>query len=156
MLLGMTGSMTIGTVFGIWLPHQLAVSTILSIVISAGIAVLIGAGFGLNGHIEAQASSLMGSVMGAMLGVMLLPNEQIIMIIAMDALYLISLFFTTFILEKDASIKGKIHLKGKLLSILYAISLLIICIAGTLEITHINPEEEKEPAVSHHEHEHEH
>lgn len=92
MLLGMTSSLTLGLVTALLMPDKLALSTIVSIVLSAGAAYLIGKNYGLNGLIEAQASSLMGAMMGAMLGVMLSSNEGTMMVLAMDIIYLASLY----------------------------------------------------------------
>ncbi|MEM1505250.1 hypothetical protein RG959_17770 [Domibacillus sp. 8LH] len=92
MLLGTTSSLTLGLVTALLMPDKLALSTIVSIVLSAGTAYLIGKNYGLNGLIEAQASSLMGAMMGAMLGVMLSSNEETMMVLAMDMIYLASLY----------------------------------------------------------------
>ena len=92
MLLATTSSLTNGILIGTLLPNQLAFATILSILLSAVLAVFIGQKFGINGLIEAQSSSLMGAMMGAMLGVMLSPDEVTLMVIAMDSLLLVSVF----------------------------------------------------------------
>lgn len=102
MILGMTSSTVIGLVMGYGMPQMLAVSTILSIVISAGIAILLGAGFGISGVIEAQASSLMGAMMGAMLGAMLSAGEIALMVMAMDVMYLVSISSMMLLMAKGS------------------------------------------------------
>lgn len=113
MLLGMTGSVTIGIVVALWMPDQLAFATIASILISAIAATLIGFPFGMNGIIEALASSFMGAMMGAMLGVMLASSEIIFMVFAMDFLYLISFYFMLLMKTKESSSRRKIVFKSK-------------------------------------------
>ncbi|MED1440089.1 hypothetical protein P4U23_16305 [Aeribacillus composti] len=154
MLLGMTGGLAVGLVFGIWFPEMLAVSTILSILASAGTTWLIGTKFGVNCQIEAQASSLMGAVMGAMLGVMLGADEVTLMLIAFDIIYLLSFFSITKILEKDAQAANQPSLKNGLLSFFYIAFLLSICLIGTIDIVQTNSfiHMEKQETIHHHGH----
>lgn len=103
MVLGMTSSVTIGVVIGVILPEMLALSTVLSIVLGAIIAIFIGKGFGLGGVLEAQSASFMGSMMGVMLGVMLSPTEISMMVVAMDFIYLVSIYSMIVLLNKDSN-----------------------------------------------------
>ncbi len=152
MMLGMTGGTTIGLVIASWIPDRLAVSTILAIVFSMGTAFLVGAGFGLSGLIEAQASSLMGAMMGAMLGVMLSADEMILMVMAMDAIYLVSIYAMILMLSKDSMARKQSVLKSKPASF-YVTFLLSICLIGTVGI--LQKENIKvEVDTMHHNHEH--
>ncbi|MFD2215488.1 hypothetical protein [Metabacillus endolithicus] len=133
MILGMTSSIVIGLLIGVWLPEMLALSTILSILFSAIIAYLIGSRFGLNGVLEAQGSSLMGAMMGAMLGVMLSANEISLMIIAVDFIYLVSMFFVMIMLTKDSVEKKQLSFKS-MPATFYLIFIICLSIIGGMGI----------------------
>ncbi|MFJ8256561.1 hypothetical protein ACIQ4Z_04685 [Peribacillus asahii] len=135
MILGMTGSLTVGLVIGTWMPDRLAVTTILSIVLSSILGSFIGRRFGINGFIEAQSSSLMGAMMGAMLGVMLKPNEVNIMIITMDLIFLISVFSILLGLANRQLKKKKPILKSKSASfyVFFLINVCLICFLPILQ-----------------------
>jgi hypothetical protein len=106
MVLGMTSSVTVGLVMGIWIPSLLAIATIFSIIISSCLSFFFVKRFGQNGIIEAQASSFMGAMMGAMLGVMLTtPLEIVIMLIASQLFFIISTTVMIVLLNKDTTKK---------------------------------------------------
>ncbi|WP_047154623.1 hypothetical protein [Aneurinibacillus tyrosinisolvens] len=90
MAMGMVSSLMVGLFSAIPLQGQLAVSTVLAILISMLIAYFIGRPFGSLAVVEALAASLMGSMMGAMLGEMLPANHTALFIISMDVIYLFS------------------------------------------------------------------
>lgn len=113
MVLGMTSSVTIGLIIALFIPEMLAVSTILSIVLSAVVAILIGMSFGLSGMLEAQSASLMGSMMGAMLGVMLSANEMTMMVVAIDFIYLGSIYSMLLLMNKDSNVTKRSVLTSK-------------------------------------------
>ena len=102
MALGMINGTTIGLFVALFLPHNLALSTIVSIIIGTLAAIIISYPFGINGLIDAISSSLMGAMMGAMLGDMLSQENMLLMIIAMDIIYLISMFSFIFLVNKEA------------------------------------------------------
>jgi len=154
MLLGMTGSVTIGLIAGVLFPDLLAFSTILSIVISAGIAFLIGIGFGMNGLIEAQSSSLMGAMMGAMLGVMLSANEIVFVIISIDMIYLLNFYWIHFLLEKHTTVPKQSNLKKNLLTLMHIGFLFSICLTGLMGMIQTDDEKMEEEIIPHHHHDH--
>lgn len=131
MLLGMTSSLTIGLVIALLMPDKLAISTIASIILSAGAAYLVGRNYGINGLVEAQASSLMGAMMGAMLGVMLSSDEGTIMVLAMDVIYLASLYGARVWQAKEN--QALLNQKLTPLFITMCVSFLLVAAAGFLE-----------------------
>lgn len=133
MLLGMTSSLTVGLVIALLMPDKLALSTIISIVLSAGAAYLIGKNYGINGLIEAQASSLMGAMMGAMLGVMLSSDEGTLMILAMDGIYLASLYGARVWQAKEN--QALLNQKLTPLFITICLSFCLVAAAGFLQST---------------------
>lgn len=153
MLLGMTSSVTIGLVIAVSIPHLLTLSTILSIALSGIIAFLIGKDLGINGMIEAQSSSFMGAMMGAMLGVMLPSNEVLIMVIATDVIYLISLLVILMLLTKEGEPKVQNRLISKK-TIYSAIFLLNIVFISTIGILQSIDKQEVEMNSTPHEHSH--
>lgn len=143
MMVGMTSSLTVGLIIAIWMPQMLAGATILSVLISAGNAFLIGKGFGMSGMLEAQSSSIMGAMMGAMLGVMLSENEITLMVIAMDLIYLVSIFSVMLLSATNAAGKQSL-LKSKPASF-YLAFLIVAGLIGTtaiLDLEHAEPETE--------------
>ena len=113
MMVGMTSSVAIGLMKTVLFSKMLAVSTILSFILNAVVPIFIGKGFGLRGILEAQATCLMGSMMGTMLGVMLSANEMTMMVVAMDLIYLGSLYSMMLLLNKDSNITIQSVLKRK-------------------------------------------
>lgn len=136
MVLGMTSSVAIGLMTAIYFSKMLAVSTILSIILSAVLAFAIGHGFGLRGILEAQAASLMGSMMGAMLGVMLSANEITMMVVAVDLIYLGSMYSMILLLNKDSSITKQSVLKSKspFFYLTMVVSVVVIVAVALLQI----------------------
>lgn len=103
MAVGMISSLAIGLIIAIPLQGQLAVSTILSVLISLLVAWFISQPFGSLPVIEAMAASLMGSMMGAMLGEMLPSNHTTLVIISMDVIYLFSVSSILTLIRKEAA-----------------------------------------------------
>lgn len=151
MVVGMTSSLTIGLIISVWLP-EMAKATVLSILISAVIAIFIGLPFKTNGLVEAQASSLMGSMMGAMLGIMLVPSEVTLMIISMDLIYLISIFAMMLLMHKKHSLKEALKNRPVPFYLTFLLSIAIICASGIHQEAKnsIHPIEENTPQVEHH------
>jgi hypothetical protein len=148
MVLGMTSSVTVGLVMGIWIPSLLAIATILSIIISSCLSFFFVKKIGQNGIIEAQASSFMGAMMGAMLGVMLTsPLEVVIMLIASHLFFIISTTFMIVLLNKDATQK-RVFSKRIEYFALIVLSLSVIGGMGVRELgglgntDHVNMEQE--------------
>ncbi|PKG24870.1 hypothetical protein [Niallia nealsonii] len=153
MLLGMTGSVTIGLAVALWIPDRLALATVASIVISAIVAILIGLPFGINGIIEAAASSFMGAMMGAMLGVMLASSEVVFMVFAIDFIYLISFYLMLLMKTKESLSKQQIVLKSKKAPFYLAFSFnlfLIGAIALVESIDFDTSQQEKETMTHNH------
>ncbi|MFV2047112.1 hypothetical protein ACEWK1_07010 [Metabacillus sp. YM-086] len=158
MALGMTNSVIVGLVIAAWIPKMLALSTILSILLSAIIALLIGVAFGINGIIEAQASSMMGAMMGAMLGVMLTPEEMVIMIAAIDLLYLVSFYLLTWALMKSFIDKSETVFPRRpaIYYMAFVLSVSIICTIGFLQATSDGSPTAEEEIITHDANEHQH
>ncbi|SNZ14747.1 hypothetical protein SAMN05421503_2563 [Terribacillus aidingensis] len=134
MVLGMTSSVTVGLVIGIWIPSLLAIATILSIIISSCLSFFFVKRFGQNGIIEAQASSFMGAMMGAMLGVMLTsPLEAVIMLIASNLSFIISTTFMIVLLNKGTTQK-RVFSKRIEYFALIVLSLVVISGMGVREL----------------------
>lgn len=100
MALGMVSSLTIGVLIASLLHGQLAISTILAVLVSAGVAYFIGRLFSFIAVIEALAASLMGSMMGAMLADMLPTSDISFLLIFMDVIYLTSVIATVEFIHK--------------------------------------------------------
>lgn len=151
MVVGMTSSLTIGLIVSIWLP-EMAKATVLSVLISAVIALLIGLPFNTNGLVEAQASSLMGSMMGAMLGIMLAPSEITFMIISMDFIYLLSIFAMMLLMHKKHTLKESLKSRPVPFYLSFVLSIVIICAASIHQemSKHDQPSGEETPQVEHH------
>lgn len=131
MILGMTGSLTIGLIFGAWFPQNLALSTILSVVSCVVYAFFVGKGFGVNGMVEAQASSLMGSVMGAMLGAMISNAGLDMVVMFFDLVYLTSFYSIEILMRKELRDKlEKLKLKRTLIYMAFVLNILIIGALG--------------------------
>ncbi|GKU81965.1 hypothetical protein [Niallia sp. NCCP-28] len=153
MLLGMTGSVTIGLAIGLWMPDRLAFATVFSIVISAIAAILIGHPFGINGIVEAAASSFMGAMMGAMLGVMLASSEIVFMMFTMNFLYLISFYLILLMKTNESLSKKQIVFKSKKAPFYLAFSfnLFLIGAIGLVESIDFDaPQPEKEMMTPNH------
>lgn len=155
MILSMTSSIVIGLLIGIWLPQMLAVSTILSILSSGIVAFLIGSRFGLTGIMEAQGSSLMGAMMGAMLGVMLPANEVVVMIVAADFIYIVSMYLVMLMLTRDSVEKKKVVFTSKPASF-YLMFFISISIVGGIGILQTGILEQPEVIENHMNHTHTH
>ncbi|MDQ0272678.1 hypothetical protein [Cytobacillus purgationiresistens] len=151
MVLGMTGSLTIGLVVALWIP-QMGLSTIIAILMSAAIATLIGRPFGINGMVEAQSASLMGAMMGAMLGIMLAPSEITLMIIAMDIIYLLSVFSMMLLISKELKVKNVLKSKSAPFYLSFLLSISIICTIGILQTNNPNDQIEIDEPTTEHQH----
>lgn len=119
----------------------IAVATILSIIVSSCLSLLFVKRFGPSGIIEAQASTFMGAMMGAMLGVMLTTNfEIVIMLIASNLFFIISITFTLALLNNDTGKKQFFAAKRVAFYVVLVLCLSVISGLGALELT--NPVED--------------
>lgn len=151
MSLGMVSSTMIGLILALFLPGELAYTTVLSIVVSNIIAYFIGGIFGVSGMIEAMAASFMGAMMGTMLGEMIPENRQAFMIIAMDIVYLVTVISLIFMMNKDA-VKAN-RMKGTITASLFLSLILflsMITLAATLEGGIQDVNKKPETGVEHH------
>lgn len=153
MFLSMTSSVTIGLLLAVWFPGFFALMTVLAIILSAALAVFSGKDFGVKGIMEAQASSLMGAMMGTMLGVMLTGIEAILMILAMDFLFLISVYFVLLLLTKDTVTSNPAAFKGKL-KVFSAFFIMNIILISTVGFAETMSSEQGELDTSIHNHSH--
>ncbi|WP_155837302.1 hypothetical protein [Aneurinibacillus terranovensis] len=149
MAMGMVSSLMVGLFSAILLQGQLAVSTVLAILISMLIAYFIGQPFGLLAVIEALAASLMGSMMGAMLGEMLPVNHTTLLIIPMDAIYLFSVSSIMMLIHKEIVKKDVQAHRSYSFLVTIAIPILLIGMATFLDINHT---ENKQNMSSHNHH----
>jgi hypothetical protein len=101
MAIGMISGIALGLIVAIQIPQLLAVSTLLSILLSTAVVYFIGKPFGMTGIIDSLSSSLMGAMMGAMLGAMLHSPWTDVMVSAIDAIYLITVISLGLLLTKD-------------------------------------------------------
>ncbi|PJN90295.1 hypothetical protein [Bacillus sp. mrc49] len=101
MMISMTTSLTLSLILSFLLPGRLAVLTVLSIVLCSVAAFIIGSPFGSLAVMESISTTLMGAMMGAMLGVMLPLDSRIFMLLSMDLIYLVSIFFVTYQLKRQ-------------------------------------------------------
>ena len=128
MSLGMVSSTMIGLILALFVPGELAYTTILSIVVSNIVAYFIGELFGVSGVIEAMAAGFMGAMMGAMLGEMIPVNRQDFIIIAMDIIYLVTVISLMFMMNKVA-VKGN-RMKGTIAAPLFLSLILFLSMIG--------------------------
>ncbi|WP_312097577.1 hypothetical protein [Niallia sp.] len=128
MLYGMSSSVAIGVLFGTIMPTELGMATILSIIVSFSFVLLIFLKCPIVAMIEAGASSFMGALMGAMLGVMLKEGEAVLMIIMVDAIFLLSSFIIYYIVKKY--LPSKRRFTFNLLIVSATLSLGIIFLIG--------------------------
>jgi len=152
MALGMVSSTMIGILVAFFLPGDLAYSTVLSILISAMFAFIVGRFFGITGIIESLSASFMGAMMGAMLGDMTPDNRQVFTIIAMDIIYIISVLSLMLLVNrhevKETKIEGT-KVKSLVFSLLFSLS--IIGFVAVIESS--NGETDEAPHTEHvHEH----
>jgi hypothetical protein len=137
MAMGMVSSLIIGLGSGSLLQGQLAVSTVLAILISIPIAFFIGQPFGVLAVIEALSASLMGSMMGAMLGEMLPASQMPLLMISMDVIYLLIVTSLILLIHRETT-RNNLQAARKQRSysflISMAISILLIGMATLLDI----------------------
>ncbi len=151
MALGMVSSTIIGLIFDIFLPGELAYSTVLAIVVSFVVAFFIGRHFGLSAIIEAFGASFMGAMMGAMLGDMIPENRQSFMFITMDIIYVVTVILFMFILNNDAVKEKRMRRKiatPLILSLILSLSL--IGLVATIEGGTQDVNKKQENLVEHH------
>ena len=86
---GMVMSTVVGLIVTFIYPNDLAVTTVISIVVSFGLALFVGMLFGLSGMIEALGASFMGAMMGAMLAAMTPVDRVSFIIVAMDLFFIL-------------------------------------------------------------------
>lgn len=146
MALGMVSSTMIGILVAFQLPGELAYSTVLSILISAVFACLMGSFFGITGIIESLSASFMGAMMGAMLGEMTPDNRKFI-IIAMDIIYVFSVLSLMFLVNryeiKETKTKGT-RVKPLVVSLVASLSIIgvVAAIESSIEDTNESPHAE--------------
>lgn len=139
MALGMVSSLTIGVLIASLLHGQLAVSTILAVLVSAGVAYFIGKLFSFLAVIEALAASLMGSTMGVMLADMLSTSDISFFLIFMDVIYLTSVIATVEFIHKRLIEKETPPVrvtKPYSFVLMLTLSFLLIGVATFLDINH--------------------
>jgi hypothetical protein len=129
MAFSMATATLIGLLLAFSMQGQLAVSTILSIVISGIFGHVIGRPFGLMGIVEALMAGFMGGMMGAMLGEMIPINQMTIMIAAMDLFYffIAAVIITMIRREAPAQKEGLFSARRLPFALLTTLS---ICIIG--------------------------
>lgn len=128
MLYGMSSSVAIGVLFGTIMPNELGMATILSIIVSFSFILLLFLKSPMVAMIEAGAASFMGALMGAMLGVMLKEGEAALIIIMVDAIFLLSSFLIYHIVKKYQSSKRRFT--SNLLIVSATLSLGLILLTG--------------------------
>ncbi|MED4286843.1 hypothetical protein P4678_24655 [Priestia megaterium] len=145
--------MIIGLVLAIPLQGQLAVSTVLAILISILIAFFIGQPFGALAVIEALSASLMGSMMGAMLGEMVPVSHIPLLMISMDVIYLLSVTSLILLIHRETA-KNNLQTTGKQRSYSFlltmAIPIVLIGMATLLDIKHTESNQDMNNHDQHH------
>jgi hypothetical protein len=139
MVLGMVSSLTIGVLIASLLHGQLAISTILAVLVSAGVAYFIGKLFSFLAVIEALAASLMGSMMGVMLADMLPTSDISFFLIFMDVIYLTSVIATVEFIHKRLIEKETPPVrvtKPYSFVLMLTLSFLLIGVATFIDINH--------------------
>ena len=153
MAVGMISSLAIGLIIAIPLQGQLAVSTILSVLMSLLVAWFISQPFGSLPVIEALAASLMGSMMGAMLGEMLPSNHTTLVMISMDVIYLLSVSSILTLIRKEAA-KAAPPVLNRSQSYFFVLKIvipfLLIAIATFLDQNHTDTKQDIDPHAHHH------
>ena len=154
MAVGMISSLAIGLIIAIPLQGQLAVSTILSVLMSLLVAWFISQPFGSLAMIEALAASLMGSMMGAMLGEMLPSNHTTLVMISMDVIYLFSVSSILTFIGKEAAAKADPPILNRSQPYFFVLKLvipfLLIAIATFLDQNHTDTKQDIDPHAHHH------
>ncbi|WP_112179793.1 MULTISPECIES: hypothetical protein [Paraliobacillus] len=136
MVLGMTSSVTIGLIIGVWIPDFLAIATIAAITVSSLVSFLFVKRFGINGIMEAQAASFMGAMMGAMLGVMLTSTtEVVLMLVASILFFIVSVGIMIALLNKKSGQKVVLFTKRIEFYVLLVLTVSVIGALGVHEIS---------------------
>lgn len=131
MFYGMVTSTGIGLILTFLMPGDLAVSTVLSVLVAFLFAFLIGGLFGLVGILEASAASFMGAMMGAMLAAMVPPAREAFILLSMDLFYVFVLGGLLYLMGQEAAKFTNVKLKLRLLP-LAVILLCTLSAAGIL------------------------
>lgn len=128
---GMVMSTLLGLIVTFIYPNDLAVTTVVSILISFVVIAVVSSPYGIEGILEGLGSSFMGAMMGAMLAVMVPMNRDVFTIIAMDVFFILFMAILLYVLRKHSSV----YLQNRLF-VLNA-SLVVICTAIGLTIATI-------------------
>ncbi len=151
MAYGMISGTTIGMLIAFYIPRDLAISTVIAIVVSTLFAFGIGQQFGIGGIIEAVGSSFMGAMMGAMLAEMIPATRQTFIIVSMDLIYIfVVLGLLALMNYEEKKVKKTLsQLKIVPFLILFLITFSSICAAASVEM---NSSEHEAPmtAKEHH------
>ncbi|WP_051236396.1 hypothetical protein [Paenibacillus pinihumi] len=100
MATAMAGGLVAGTVLGIMLATMM-LSSVIGILIGLVIGFLAGRPLGALAVMDGILSGVMGGMMGAMLGVMVIGDHPVIMVLFMDAVYIIILIALYNMLRSD-------------------------------------------------------
>jgi len=111
MAYGMMFGTLIGLVATFLYPGDLAVTTVVSMIVSSCFAVFVGKLFDLAGIIEALGATLMGAMMGAMLAAMTPDTRISFMLIAMDLFYVAVVGLLLYFMKQHSVKKEKVNMK---------------------------------------------
>ncbi|PKG24730.1 hypothetical protein [Niallia nealsonii] len=134
MVYGMISATTIGIIIAIPLQGQLALSTILAIIVSLILVCFIAAPFGLTGMLEAIMASFMGGMMGAMLGEMLSEGYFTLIIVSFSIFYLLVVFLIMALINREIREATRIAPNSRPSAYFYLNFLPILLIATALFI----------------------
>ncbi|AXQ50892.1 cupredoxin domain-containing protein [Lysinibacillus fusiformis] len=89
MAVSMMASIVVGTILGVILVGKMTIPVISSVLFGMIIGYVIGRPFSLLASLDGLLAGIMGGMMGAMLGVMVFSQDPIVMMIFVDAIFII-------------------------------------------------------------------
>jgi hypothetical protein len=156
MVLGMVSSLAMGLTAGIAFKNDLTLSTIIAMIFSLIVGVLAGKPISLLAMVEGIGAGVMGGMMGAMLGEMLPQNDFRRMLIFIDILFMISVWFIVHMihmeLKKDKKNEVRSPLSYPWMMITTVISAFLIFTLAQLETKPVENNHQVDEKLQHQHH----
>ncbi len=104
MAVSMMASIVVGTILGVILVGKMTVPVISSVLFGMIIGYVIGRPFSLLASLDGLLAGIMGGMMGAMLGVMVFSQDPVVMMIFVDAIFIIVMILILKLIRQE--VKG--------------------------------------------------
>jgi hypothetical protein len=155
MILGMISSLTVGLIVGIVFTNDLTLSTIIAVSFGIIVGVMAGKPISLIVMLEGIGAGVMGGMMGAMLGDMLPLNNNNLMLIFMDILFILSILLIIHVInieinkDKNKNLVFNVRFYPWIITSIISVIILFTCAQLDTDSVEINNQVEEN-----HEHHH--